>query len=117
MLGLEARGRGRARRLVYAAVRDYVPLRAGDRVTIERGEIHRGVVRGGYHSVQDNTGTFFVDLVDRNRPAEFSSTTSSTELQQLESTVIYSDGENKTWIRGWVDAEEAKAIFVAEALL
>lgn len=92
------------------------PLRSGDRVTVERdGEIERGVVRGGYHAASGDT--CFVDLVDRNRPAKFSSTTSSTELQQLASTVIYSDGENKNWIRGWVDAEEAKAIFVAEALL
>lgn len=87
-------------------------------MTVARdGAVVRGVVRGGYHPVASGGSVCFVDLVDEHRPAEFSSTTSSSELQQLASTVIYLDEENKSWIRGWVDAEEAKAIFVAEALL
>jgi hypothetical protein len=91
------------------------PLRPGDRVmVVEGGEIRRGIVR--YRSATLDY-YYVVDLPDEHVEAKFSNTTATLALQQFRRTTIDSRDENKTWVRGWVDEEEAKAIFVAEALV
>jgi hypothetical protein len=95
------------------------PLRPGDRVTVvEGGAIKRGVVsRSAPYNIKYVLHHFaYVDLLDEHVEAKFSNTTASPALQQLRQISIEARHENKTWVRGWVDEEEAKAIFVAEAL-
>lgn len=69
-------------------------LRTGDRVTVARESIERGVVRAQSFS----SGYHFVDL------------------DSGDAVVIFLRDENKTWCRGHLNPDEARAIFVAEAL-
>lgn len=93
------------------------PLRPGDRVTIEEnGVVKRAFVRGLLATIAYRGRRWHVDLPDENVAATFSSTAASSNLQQLRWTDLFEDEENKTWVRGWMDAEEMKALIVAEAL-
>lgn len=91
-------------------------LKIAERVMVvrENGDIQRGTVRSEAYTQSERY--YFVDFPDQHRVPEFSSTGSSSALQQFSSAIIYESEENQMWCRGWLDVEEVKAIFAAEAL-